>query len=163
MIRRPPISTRTDTLFPYTTLFRSPPCFAWSPSPFRGGSATEVPPPKSRQTKKPAGAKAPAGLYLRDAALFGARRDAVHQRVQFARFPHLHHNIAAADEFALHIELRPVHRARGATALRKIRRPRHNRRYGCGGIPRPTPCRDRSPPRACVRNRHCRRPKSSRP
>src|SRR3546814_10569087 len=23
MIRRPPISTRTDTLFPYTTLFRS--------------------------------------------------------------------------------------------------------------------------------------------
>src|SRR3546814_15101325 len=24
MMRRPPISTRTDTLFPYTTLFRSP-------------------------------------------------------------------------------------------------------------------------------------------
>src|SRR3546814_14325211 len=27
MIRRPPRSTRTDTLFPYTTLFRSPPAF----------------------------------------------------------------------------------------------------------------------------------------
>src|SRR3546814_133023 len=27
MIRRPPISTRTDTLFPYTTLFRSPSIF----------------------------------------------------------------------------------------------------------------------------------------
>src|SRR3546814_6671676 len=26
MIRRPPRSTRTDTLFPYTTLFRSPCC-----------------------------------------------------------------------------------------------------------------------------------------
>src|SRR3546814_19711364 len=26
MIRRPPRSTRTDTLFPYTTLFRSIPC-----------------------------------------------------------------------------------------------------------------------------------------
>src|SRR3546814_5172516 len=39
MKRRPPRSTRTDTLFPYTTLFRSP-CFAWSPSPCRGGSAT---------------------------------------------------------------------------------------------------------------------------
>src|SRR3546814_6653910 len=26
MIRRPPRSTRTDTLFPYTTLFRSPAC-----------------------------------------------------------------------------------------------------------------------------------------
>src|SRR3546814_20088786 len=24
MVRRPPIATRTDTLFPYTTLFRSP-------------------------------------------------------------------------------------------------------------------------------------------
>src|SRR3546814_5412788 len=28
MIRRPPISTRTDTLFPYTTLFRSTPAVA---------------------------------------------------------------------------------------------------------------------------------------
>src|SRR3546814_15343621 len=27
MIRRPPRSTRTDTLFPYTTLFRSPSVF----------------------------------------------------------------------------------------------------------------------------------------
>src|SRR3546814_5880455 len=32
MVRRPPRSTRTDTLFPYTTLFRS-----WKPSPSRGG------------------------------------------------------------------------------------------------------------------------------
>src|SRR3546814_2570751 len=31
MIRRPPRSTRTDTLFPYTTLFRSP-----GPYPLRG-------------------------------------------------------------------------------------------------------------------------------
>src|SRR3546814_6128211 len=29
MIRRPPRSTRTDTLFPYTTLFRSPPALDW--------------------------------------------------------------------------------------------------------------------------------------
>src|SRR3546814_1809724 len=33
MIRRPPRSTRTDTLFPYTTLFRS------STSPYRGRPA----------------------------------------------------------------------------------------------------------------------------
>src|SRR3546814_8670443 len=33
MIRRPPRSTRTDTLFPYTTLFRSPrPCATWTSS-----------------------------------------------------------------------------------------------------------------------------------
>src|SRR3546814_2268184 len=31
MIRRPPRSTRTDTLFPYTTLFRSPLAFAATP------------------------------------------------------------------------------------------------------------------------------------
>src|SRR3546814_13325166 len=30
MIRRPPRSTRTDTLFPYTTLFRSRPAGAYS-------------------------------------------------------------------------------------------------------------------------------------
>src|SRR3546814_7005628 len=36
MIRRPPRSTRTDTLFPYTTLFRSPamsPQGCWSSIP----------------------------------------------------------------------------------------------------------------------------------
>src|SRR3546814_3574457 len=31
MIRRPPRSTRTDTLFPYTTLFRSPDAFLLPP------------------------------------------------------------------------------------------------------------------------------------
>src|SRR3546814_19707668 len=31
MIRRPPRSTRTDTLFPYTTLFRSAGCLAPTP------------------------------------------------------------------------------------------------------------------------------------
>src|SRR3546814_8169045 len=34
MIRRPPKSTRTDTLFPYTTLFRSSPQPRHSPSRF---------------------------------------------------------------------------------------------------------------------------------
>src|SRR3546814_9973688 len=33
MIRRPPRSTRTDTLFPYTTLFRSSSVFAAGNSP----------------------------------------------------------------------------------------------------------------------------------
>src|SRR3546814_14430640 len=38
MIRRPPRSTRTDTLFPYTTLFRSP---------HRQPGTGKGPPPKS--------------------------------------------------------------------------------------------------------------------
>src|SRR3546814_8362475 len=37
MIRRPPRSTRTDTLFPYTTLFRSR---STPPSPMRSSSGT---------------------------------------------------------------------------------------------------------------------------
>src|SRR3546814_9479980 len=38
MIRRPPGSTRTDTLFPYTTLFRSPGALCdLLPQPERGG------------------------------------------------------------------------------------------------------------------------------
>src|SRR3546814_7669649 len=36
MIRRPPRSTRTDTLFPYTTLFRSVSHDPSAPSPFAG-------------------------------------------------------------------------------------------------------------------------------
>src|SRR3546814_16113792 len=44
MIRRPPRSTRTDTLFPYTTLFRSP--FAAEPGggrPFGARAIDRVP------------------------------------------------------------------------------------------------------------------------
>src|SRR3546814_8136859 len=37
MIRRPPRSTRTDTLFPYTTLFRSVPAAAAGPPSARPG------------------------------------------------------------------------------------------------------------------------------
>src|SRR3546814_12445903 len=38
MIRRPPRSTRTDTLFPYTTLFRSPPAPPPTPDLSQAGS-----------------------------------------------------------------------------------------------------------------------------
>src|SRR3546814_12667585 len=44
MIRRPPRSTRTDTLFPYTTLFRSMKLLAgWTPPrlPLGGGALIE--------------------------------------------------------------------------------------------------------------------------
>src|SRR3546814_18714367 len=37
MLRRPPRSTRTDTLFPYTTLFRSRPSAIIKPQDGRGG------------------------------------------------------------------------------------------------------------------------------
>src|SRR3546814_14034934 len=37
MLRRPPRSTSTDTLFPYTTLFRSSPHFKFAVAPMRQG------------------------------------------------------------------------------------------------------------------------------
>src|SRR3546814_2145248 len=45
MIRRPPRSTRTDTLFPYTTLFRSPTAPIGRPS-----ASTTITPPAAGMT-----------------------------------------------------------------------------------------------------------------
>src|SRR3546814_17835189 len=42
MIRRPPRSTRTDTLFPYTTLFRSAPPHRYSHQAWRAAAAIQV-------------------------------------------------------------------------------------------------------------------------
>src|SRR3546814_15893975 len=50
MIRRPPRSTRTDTLFPYTTLFRSPGRAPW-------GSSVHDPVIRYRTTKDPVGSR----------------------------------------------------------------------------------------------------------
>src|SRR3546814_15184126 len=47
MIRRPPRSTRTDTLFPYTTLFRSAGCSV-APYSTRDGTAPSVTPFSAR-------------------------------------------------------------------------------------------------------------------
>src|SRR3546814_15172633 len=56
MIRRPPRSTRTDTLFPYTTLFRSvigdnpgAPCGAFAPADRR----RQLPLPRARCAEHP--------------------------------------------------------------------------------------------------------------
>src|SRR3546814_19019527 len=66
MIRRPPRSTRTDTLFPYTTLFRSrgrtrpPPRLHERPARRRAGRDSDrrdmqpVPPDGVRRTLRPA-------------------------------------------------------------------------------------------------------------
>src|SRR3546814_3371164 len=57
MIRRPPRSTRTDTLFPYTTLFRSPMSSGCStripPGPVGRGPAPDASKIKSRRGRNP--------------------------------------------------------------------------------------------------------------
>src|SRR3546814_18204053 len=74
MIRRPPISTRTYTLFPYTTLFRS-----LTRSTLH--SATEC-----AQQAGLDGSKSRAGRHLRksDASLFRARSGSFEPAVAFA-------------------------------------------------------------------------------
>src|SRR3546814_17579264 len=71
MIRRPPRSTRTDTLFPYTTLFRS----------------------RTRQPRRPEGRRPPGVLCLRghpdDGAVFRRAAAAGPGRRQAARQPDL--------------------------------------------------------------------------
>src|SRR3546814_16457554 len=64
MIRRPPRSTRTDTLFPYTTLFRSPSQSAPATNLFPADGAASAPEgaDASRTGKVPAiGALTPNG------------------------------------------------------------------------------------------------------
>src|SRR3546814_6048968 len=61
MIRRPPRSTRTDTLFPYTTLFRSrPACPGTDRRPARGHRKS-----RSRPSSDPAAASRSARLDSR--------------------------------------------------------------------------------------------------
>src|SRR3546814_14755367 len=57
MLRRPPRSTRTDTLFPYTTLFRSPACR------FEGGEEACLCSMKARSRARGARRRRVAGYY----------------------------------------------------------------------------------------------------
>src|SRR3546814_2090079 len=83
MIRRPPRSTRTDTLFPYTTLFRSPfparPALRRPDGPRRGAAGGDRP-ARSRSAHRRAGRRmaAPARRRRRTGADGGGgrRRDA---------------------------------------------------------------------------------------
>src|SRR3546814_5684539 len=62
MIRRPPRSTRTDTLFPYTTLFR--PSIAQRATPAKSAMATTGVPFSSAKTMAPS-AKSPPDTPMR--------------------------------------------------------------------------------------------------
>src|SRR3546814_13607569 len=59
MIRRPPRSTRTDTLFPYTTLFRSPRSAAIHPAP-----ASAWPQPQATGAWAPEAGHASGSLHM---------------------------------------------------------------------------------------------------
>src|SRR3546814_7615574 len=74
MIRRPPRSTRTDTLFPYTTLFRSPEMVLPQPNA-RAKPAAQTPAktPDEAKSRKPAtGAEVRSGSAVAETGGQGA-------------------------------------------------------------------------------------------
>src|SRR3546814_17745846 len=87
MIRRPPRSTRTDTLFPYTTLFRSPGKQALPrPLPQAGGEKKErlsrLPPAVNRHQP----AEDRLDLHRGEARVADHPREFGHRREAAARF-----------------------------------------------------------------------------
>src|SRR3546814_19147219 len=87
MIRRPPRSTRTDTLFPYTTLFRSSPGRAEFEQ--RGGAERGEDDAHHRdQVRRDAGARQPRAEALdQDIAARGDRAAVAGFRCGVIRFP----------------------------------------------------------------------------
>src|SRR3546814_19495678 len=87
MTRRPPISTRTDTLFPYTTLFRSP----LFENPFARPASVAGGGPLLPHHRLPVLAVANTGVVQPVLAqahadpVFGARLDVDHERLVGAR------------------------------------------------------------------------------
>src|SRR3546814_2084892 len=80
MLRRPPTSTRTDTLFPYTTLFRSPPA-ALDIGLVRGGEAIG----HHHALRSPARAHGIAQPVERRPFARGKRADPVEHRIDHVR------------------------------------------------------------------------------
>src|SRR3546814_20729591 len=71
MIRRPPITTRTDTLFPYTTLFRS---HSFPAQPRRGGHSAR----RKRRCRRQGGTpprRLPLQAAFESARQWSRRRD----------------------------------------------------------------------------------------
>src|SRR3546814_6776976 len=103
MIRRPPRSTRTDTLFPYTTLFRSPS----SRSPNRRGPRTSASPPSASESKDQLDAPRQPQVHYKEEERGGEHHDEHNQggcrriltgRPRDARhfLPHLAHELRGA-------------------------------------------------------------------
>src|SRR3546814_14592978 len=85
MIPRPPVSTPTDTLFPYPTLFRSRPTFSTPSSTLPSRVAPGRPPPEGGLLPRPAAQasgqcrRIPLTPFADRAASFGIPGDAAHR------------------------------------------------------------------------------------
>src|SRR3546814_20562065 len=91
MIRRPPRSTRTDTRFPYTTLFRSP--GSKVEGQYTCGARTRKP---KRKAAPSAARRAPLKSYRRSGGALEDRRDTL-----AAADAHRHQRVTTADALQL--------------------------------------------------------------
>src|SRR3546814_13843021 len=91
MIRRPPRSTRTDTLFPYTTLFRSNGC-----ADARKIAAMSKSQNSSKKTPAPNNGSpilrffVKTGIFFAGLALFGVLLGGMAFALAWPNMPHLH-------------------------------------------------------------------------
>src|SRR3546814_17532871 len=109
MIRRPPRSTRTDTLFPYTTLVRSELGRALADSPAAGRIAGAIAPVPRRPTRSgPAADRSARAQFLAPAdggsAVGGTAGSATGQRHRA-----VHHQCADETAAAAHARARQAH------------------------------------------------------
>src|SRR3546814_12951013 len=90
MRRRPPRSTRTDTLFPYTTLFRSRAAARIGAAIEGEGLAARCAPRRAEEAElaQTRAAKAVIGLGHRPAAGAARRQSQSHSPAEPARYPH---------------------------------------------------------------------------
>src|SRR3546814_2302938 len=92
MIRRPPRSTRTDTLFPYTTLFRSPGQVVWRPAGVGAGRFHRIGGIDGKDETGPegmGGAEQVAGIHRLAEPLHADSEIATHRAVRLCRVPGL--------------------------------------------------------------------------
>src|SRR3546814_3496796 len=116
MIRRPPRSTRPDTLFPYTTLFRSPGGpVRWEPpdSSARGASGLNIRP--EADSARPSVARRARGVE-RDRRGAGDLADA-------GAGVHVQRDLALEHQVAFHHRIGSDHDARLAVAAELDRQP----------------------------------------
>src|SRR3546814_18778927 len=122
MIRRPPRSTRTDTLFPYTTLFRSsPPSRLPARQPRQLGALCHPRPAARRQLERKTAAELRLGAAARSG---GAHR----RKYRMAGQRHLRQRHAD-----------PRRRRRGRALLTRVTPPHHRRQQATVRPPPPLP------------------------
>src|SRR3546814_17357109 len=140
MIRRPPRSTRTDTLFPYTTLFRSNGLSTWK-TPGHAPHLTALRPPAERLD---AVFDTLARERIACPRRHGLLRIAPHLHLTPDDMPRVAHLAAAAARIGRRHGCPPRNTRQRTTAALTRAAPRQGSVWGRGGQGRGEPCGHRT-------------------